>query len=283
MPNKTRTINALALLATLAGCAGNGEGLDKNGLPLSSSSATSVLSADFNSIQDNVFTPVCATCHSGANAPRGLRLDAGNSYALLVGVASSEVPNLQRVRPGDPGASYLLQKIEGSAAVGQRMPLGGPYLPQATIEVIRQWIANGAQRSTAIATTRSLSLSGMPGLQVITTSPLAGETVKTLFTQIVIGFDREVDANLVNETTVALDKVDAGTAPIATRSMVASGNPSTLLVVPRSALSAGTYRLTLRGSGGGALAGLDALPLQAMEKSAAGSDYTLMFSIEVQP
>ena len=49
------------------------------------------------------------SCHIGANAPQGLRLDATNSYAMLVSVASSEVPSLLRVNPGNadselPGA-----------------------------------------------------------------------------------------------------------------------------------------------------------------------------------
>ncbi len=50
--------------------------------------------------------------------------------------------------PGNPDQSYLIQKIEGHAAVGARMPLGAPPLPQSTIDVIRQWIANGAQQGT---------------------------------------------------------------------------------------------------------------------------------------
>jgi hypothetical protein len=76
----------------------------------------------------------------------GLRLDEGSSHALLVGVPSAEVGSVLRVAPGNPGASYLVQKLEGSAAVGARMPLGGPYLDSATMAVIRQWIANGAAR-----------------------------------------------------------------------------------------------------------------------------------------
>jgi hypothetical protein len=49
-------------------------------------------------------------------------LDSTNSYANLVNVASSEVPSLKRVEPGDDNNSYLVQKIEGTAAVGVRMP-----------------------------------------------------------------------------------------------------------------------------------------------------------------
>jgi hypothetical protein len=48
------------------------------------------------------------------------------------------------VAPGRPDDSYLVHKIEGRAAVGARMPLGGPFLDDATIAVIRDWIARGA-------------------------------------------------------------------------------------------------------------------------------------------
>jgi len=140
---------ALATLTlALAGCGGgSGEGLDANGRPLSENGGgTNPLRPTFTSIQANVLTPMCVGCHAGAAAPAGLRLDEGSSYALLVGIASAEVGSLQRVAPGNPGASYLIQKLEGSAAVGARMPLGGPYLDPATIAVIRQWIADGAAR-----------------------------------------------------------------------------------------------------------------------------------------
>ena len=45
---------------------------------------------------------MCVRCHSGAGAPEGLQLDAAHSYALLVGVPSSEEPGVLRVQPGVP-------------------------------------------------------------------------------------------------------------------------------------------------------------------------------------
>ena len=91
-----------------------------------------------------IFNDNCTRCHSGASAPRGLRLDAANSFAHLVNVQSDEVPSLLRVEPGDPNNSYLVQKVEGTAAVGSRMPLGGPFLSVQTIGLIRRWISEGA-------------------------------------------------------------------------------------------------------------------------------------------
>src|SRR4051794_12336916 len=108
------------LFLLIAGCtAGNGEGLDAGGRPIT---GPPLVNSDFQEIQDTIFTPICTACHVGANAPRGLRLDAANSYAMLVNVASAEVPGTLRVNPGNPDASYIVQKIEGIAAVGVRMP-----------------------------------------------------------------------------------------------------------------------------------------------------------------
>jgi hypothetical protein len=132
---------AVSLLG-LASCGGSGAGLDENGRPLTGES--SPLVPELQSIQQHVFTPICAQCHAGSSAPLGFRLDEGFAYDMLVDVPSVEVPALQRVSPGDPDQSYLIQKIEGHAAVGAQMPLGQTPLPQETIDVIRDWIANGA-------------------------------------------------------------------------------------------------------------------------------------------
>jgi len=52
------------------------------------------------------------------------------------------------VVPGDPTNSYLVQKLMGAAAItGARMPLGGPYLDDATTAQVAAWIAAGAQNN----------------------------------------------------------------------------------------------------------------------------------------
>jgi hypothetical protein len=100
------------------------------------------------SIQDNVFTPRCAICHSGPTSgvlPAGMDLSSlSMSFLALVNVPSLQVGTLDRVEPNNPDASYLVRKIEGTAAVGAQMPFGAPPLDAATITAIRQWITNGA-------------------------------------------------------------------------------------------------------------------------------------------
>ena len=135
----------------LAACgAGSGEGLDQNGQPLSGGGGGAPpggLQPTLASIQDNVFTVNCAVpgCHGGAGAQQGLRLDPGFSAGNLINVRSPQDPNLIRVVPGDPDASFLIQKLQGAdGLLGDRMPDGGPYLTTATVNVIRQWIQDGA-------------------------------------------------------------------------------------------------------------------------------------------
>ncbi len=138
---------AIAIVTlTLAACgAGSGEGLDQNGQPLRPPPAG--LQPTLASIQDNVFTVTCAVsgCHGGAGAQYGLQLDPGFSAGNLINVPSPRNPNLIRVVPRDPDASFLIQKLQGAdGLLGDRMPDGGPYLATATVNVIRQWIQDGA-------------------------------------------------------------------------------------------------------------------------------------------
>jgi hypothetical protein len=85
-------------------------------------------------------------CHSGGDAgvPKaGLDLSS-MGYAHLVNVASSESAAKKRVAPGDPSASYLLDKLMGTQSVGAQMPkIGGP-LTAAELSVVQAWIQDGA-------------------------------------------------------------------------------------------------------------------------------------------
>lgn len=109
--------------------------------------------ATLTQIQQTVFTSRCSVCHDGSqpaggSLPGAMDLRSGNSFASLVNVASLEQPTVMRVKPGEPENSYLIRKLEGTAGIsGGRMPLGGPFLDQATIDQVRSWIASGAQNN----------------------------------------------------------------------------------------------------------------------------------------
>ena len=61
----------------------------------------------------------------------------------LLDVIADEDNNVFRVLIGDAENSYLIQKLEGTASFGSRMPLGQPALSQDTIDVIKEWINDG--------------------------------------------------------------------------------------------------------------------------------------------
>jgi hypothetical protein len=102
----------------------------------------------FTQIQTQIFTPTCAKsgCHSGAAAAEGMVLSPGIAYASIVKVRSQEQPQLLRVNPGNPEASYLVRKVRGDADItGSRMPQDGPpFLTPQQIAGIEAWIQAGA-------------------------------------------------------------------------------------------------------------------------------------------
>jgi hypothetical protein len=233
----------------VAACAGNGEGLDANGRPLvPGGGPPPPLSANFESIQENIFTPICSVCHAGGSAPEGLRLDAADSYNLLVGVPSTEVPSLLRVKPGDPDNSYIIQKLEGHAAVGAQMPFGcpntQPCLTASTIAFIRQWITDGAPPAAAVAVAMKSTLA------VTSIVPDGVESVKVPPPQIMVAFNHELDASQLATHTVHLEKLAVGTAPavierVPARLSVSSANLRALMIWPSHPLSVGHYRVVI--------------------------------------
>lgn len=259
------TLGALLAAAVLPGCAGNGKGLDANGNPTSGGGGSTPLTADFQSIQVNVFSAICIRCHIGGSAPQGLQLDADHSYAMLVGVPSNEQPNILRVAAGDPDSSYIIRKLEGAAGIsGERMPLGGPYLDQATIDVIRQWITNGAAKAAAASV--QATAKAIQRFEVATTSPDNGATVSMQLPRIVVQFNGDIDSNLLNNTTISVTGFDGTSLPFVTT--LPAGNPSAILITPRTPLTNGTYVVTLRGS------------LANMDAQALGNDYSFTFTVD---
>jgi hypothetical protein len=145
-------LDANALDGEFSGAFPSGDGTAGGDFNASFSLAVPVSAATLDALQASVFTPTCAVsgCHTGPSSeslPSGMNLStADTSFANLVGIPSVQQPALSRVAAGDPDNSYLVQKIEGTAASGSRMPLGGGVLDQALIDDIRDWIANGANR-----------------------------------------------------------------------------------------------------------------------------------------
>lgn len=105
----------------------------------------------FGEIQDTIFTPSCAIqgCHDPLSQTGNLILTPGTSYDQLVKVEpdtfAARNAGLLRVQPGDPEQSFLLTKITGPPPdEGSRMPLTGDPLSDQQIQLIRDWILQGA-------------------------------------------------------------------------------------------------------------------------------------------
>jgi len=255
----------MPLLLILTGCtAGNGEGLDQNGQPIPINPPAD---SDFQEIQDTVFSPICAQCHIGTNAPQGLRLDAANSYAMLVNVASAEVPTLLRVNPGNPDQSYIVHKIQGSAAVGGRMPLNQAALPQDRIDLIRSWIAAGAPPASVAS----------GNLTVGSSIPAAGEVAPAGVGKVTVIFSGQVDAALAGSGTFELrDGLDR---LVDTSAVVPAGRPNVVELSLAQGLAAGSYQLTVRGEGAVALADNAGHVLDGDADGVAGGDYLMSFDV----
>ena len=102
--------------------------------------------ATFTRVQNEIFTPTCAQlgCHDPLGRQESMILSPGRAYAMTVGVASIETPQLARVTPGDPANSYLYRKIVGAGITGARMPQNLTPLTTAQTKLVRDWIRRGA-------------------------------------------------------------------------------------------------------------------------------------------
>ena len=247
--------------------------------------------ANFSEIQANVFTPTCAVsgCHSGAGSPQGLRLDEATSYALLVNVASTENGAVLRVNPGNPDDSYLIQKLEGTASAGVQMPFGRAPLTQATIDVIRQWITDGAidDRVQSSNPVRVTALTPVPG------SDGAAPT------SIVATFDRELDVSTVNVNTFLLegsgsdDTFGDGNEVAVTAAAITTPAASPLSAtfdLTGVAMLDDTYRVRLLSSGASVILDIDANALDGefggtfpSGDGTEGGDFEATFTVTTPP
>ena len=112
------------------------------------------------SLEQHYFARSCtfSSCHgvmdeSGEAKPAASApwLVSGQAHQALVGVIASDptaaAAGKMLVVPGDPDASYLVQKLEGPApGEGALMPLGQtePLDPDCAIAALRAWIEAGA-------------------------------------------------------------------------------------------------------------------------------------------
>lgn len=111
-------------------------------------------------VQSCAFT----SCHGEPNGTNngiflGLKPPATSDTAMvvagMVNAKAKELPAMNFVTPSDPTNSYVMHKIDGDNCVYDKMctdgtcqktmPMGGDLLLVAQRDIIRRWIAQGAQ------------------------------------------------------------------------------------------------------------------------------------------
>ncbi|MCH8135540.1 MAG: Ig-like domain-containing protein [Proteobacteria bacterium] len=237
----------------------------------------------FSEIQSNVFTPSCAgsSCHSGVNPRANLNLEAANSYAMLVGIASDQDGGIERVNPGSPDLSYLIRKLENIGGVGVMPPSG--MLAQPVIETIRQWITAGALDDTAVV---------VDFIQVASLSPAPGAPLTVSPAQIIAGFDADLDASTVNALTFILEASVDGVfdngddVQITALNISVGANPRSAIFDINGVLADDTYRVRLLGDGANIIMDTNANVLDGefiagfpSGDGTAGGDFVSQFSI----
>lgn len=142
---KHRALVILCVAAGVVACAGDGPPVVMSSTTTSSVPGGGV---SLELLQTSIFTPKCAFfgCHDATTRSEGVDLSsAEDSFNSLVGVPSVCAGRI-RVVPGEPEASYLLDKVGAGDDVpcSDIMPLGAPRLDDAEVALLRAWIAEGA-------------------------------------------------------------------------------------------------------------------------------------------
>jgi hypothetical protein len=217
------------LFLALMGCSGGDSGM--NSPP---TDPATMLTADFDSSQANIFTPICSGCHGGANPAANLSLDAAHSYNDLVNIPSTEEPMLERVKPGDPTDSFLVIHLGKD----------GDGAPASDIPFVVQWIMDGALPG-------NLAMPMEADFKVNAVEPNLDDIRQSSPPRVIIGFTQELDATAVNAASMRLELVDDDDADtpipksiaIPTSVSIPTQNARALILTPAAALPAGQYQV----------------------------------------
>jgi hypothetical protein len=269
-----RWVSAASVLM-LGAC--GGDSMPNSATPASSSSSPPMMTtsgsspppmmATFDSIQANIFTPICSGCHGGANPAENLNLDAAHSYNDLINVPSTEEPSIVRVKPGDPSQSYLVIHIQKE----------GDGASATDLSYIEQWITDGAPPSTATSMADKFEIAAV--------QPDSGDVENSPPPRIILGFTQELDANRLGGGSVLLERIEddaapqAAATPIPATASMPAGNARALLVTPSSALTPGNYQVVMNPAGGAELASIGGATLSAPTPGVDGKRVLTRFSV----
>lgn len=238
-----------------------------------------------------VFDISCTgSCHVGANPPAGLNLEAANSYMELVGIASSQDPGIMRVMAGDPDASYLIHRLDGTAPGFGVMPPGGA-LPQSSIDTIRAWILAGAVDD------RPPPPPAVP-VKVMSISPPPNAVLQAPPPQILAGFTRDLNMATVGPLSFILEASgasdgtfnDGNEIQISAAAINTPTSTSAVFDLTGVNMPDEIYQITLVGNGANAIMDLtpgaldgEYLGVLPSGDNTAGGDFQVTFSIVTPP
>ena len=141
----------LALVAMVLLPACGSSGADPAVLP---PAATGTFSTIYPLIFPRKTRSQCNSCHSlppndRSNGNLSLGEDQATAYAALTGTTSKSSKCGQDgaalIVPNHPEESLFYLKLTGNPPCGGHMPLGGDPLSPAQLELVRSWIAAGAE------------------------------------------------------------------------------------------------------------------------------------------
>ena len=93
----------------------------------------------------NDVAPILSSCH-GEVCHGGAFLQASQLQTLIGAPAAECCGTRELIAPGHPDQSYVLDKVRGNRLCsGARMPLGGPYLSAEQVQILSDWICEGAR------------------------------------------------------------------------------------------------------------------------------------------
>jgi len=115
-------------------------------LTVSAACARAADNVDFQKQIAPIFAARCTKCHGEAKAQGKMRLDT------VAGIQAKLATEPKLLVPGKPNESELFRRITLPADSRKRMPKGDDPLPQDAVELISQWIDEGAVLPQAVAT-----------------------------------------------------------------------------------------------------------------------------------
>ena len=97
-------------------------------------------------IQTEIFNTTCTQCHGGSGyAAAGLDLLAGDSFANLISIPSRKIPGMDRVAPGTSNESELFLILSTDLSADWNYDHSVEVVRQEKLDLIRNWIDNGAK------------------------------------------------------------------------------------------------------------------------------------------